>query len=194
MAQNFPGPYEVRIFYVVSLREHVAKLNVTPSSEPSPGDPFTSISCLDRNGSPRVLSVQVGLLVDEMDNWLNSTDADILRAELWKYEPESFDSSFVSTYDLSVAGASATATVPASQIIWTFRTGAGGSMRFTMLDVVTPPGVSVYPPYGGITASMAALFLDDTTVFHARDDSHPFANSGFHPGQNERLFKRIYRT
>lgn len=193
MAANFPGPYEVRIFYTTQLRQHVMKLNCTLTADPTPGDEFIDITAVTKGGGTRNLELGTLAVVTVVRPFLNTVTGEVNRAELWKYEPESFDSQFISVMDIALAGTAAGATLPATQSIWTFRTIGGGSMRFNILETDVAPAVTVYPPFAGRTNDVAVAMLSTNTIFHARDDTFPFAAVAYHPGQNERLFKRIYR-
>jgi|SRR3990172_6090248 len=193
MALNFPGPYDVRIFYTVSAREHVQKLNVSLASTPDPGDPFSGITATTRVGGTRALDDAVDDWVAVIDNYFNSTDASFVRAELWQYETESFDAHFVTTYDISAPGISAIATVPASQVTWTFRTLEGGVMRVTLLDTQSGVALPDYPPYSSAAQDVADFVTASDNPWLGRDGSYPFANIAVSYGQNEALFRKVYR-
>jgi hypothetical protein len=126
--------------------------------------------------------------------FMSSADADFVTAELWDYEPESFDASFVAAYEIAEAGTSGNATVPASQFMFTFRTQEGGVMKVNLMDAAVSPGQPITPPYTGSTLAFASMFTDPDAPFLARDTSYPIANIRAYPGQNEALFKKIYRV
>jgi hypothetical protein len=195
MTTNFPGPYEVRINYVVATRPHQQRLNLRVDGTPVAGvDDFTTIDALRRDDAPFALDGEVDDWVDLMKVFYNSTDADFTNAELWKYEPLSFDASFVAAYDIGVAGTSGTSTQPASQIIATFRTQEGGIMKINLMDVVTSPGQPITPPYAGSVAALFNPVVNGTVPWLARDTSYPIAHIRTYPGQNEALFKKIFRV
>lgn len=194
MALNYPGPYQVRIFYTVSSRVHVCALNVQMSVEGVAGDPFSDFIPLQRNGSAvTTLDTHVDNFVTVAKVFLNSGQS-FNYAELWKYTPDSFEADFISSYTIGVAGTAGAATKSASQMIWTFRTQEGGSMRVVLMDTVTDAGVTV--PYGSMdtnTKALADAITGGTNVWIARDTSYPFNAISMFPGQNEALFKKIYR-
>ena len=194
MALNFPGPYAVRIFYTVSTFVHKMELNCRISGTPSPGDNFPTIDILNRSGGTTQLDAAVDAWVDLIKVKLH-TSASIDRAELWKYEPDSFEALFVSTYDISVNGTNGTAPVLASQLVYGFRTEEGGIMKINIMEASQAPGDSVAPAnYGAGDAAIAAAVIAANAPWIARDTSYPFASIAFHPGQNERLFKKRYRS
>jgi hypothetical protein len=194
MALNYPGPYEVRINYVVASRPHQQRLNVRIDGTPVAGvDDFTTIDALRRDDAPFALDAEVDAWVDLIKVFLPSAGGDIVNAELWKYTPDSFDADFVAAYDISVAGTNGSANTPASQLIWTFRTQEGGIMKVILMDVSTTPGLPVTPPYTGSTLALANAIVNGTSPWLARDTSYAIANIAMYPGQNEALFKKIYR-
>jgi hypothetical protein len=194
MALNYPGPYQVRIFYSVSSRVHVVALNVQMSVEGSVGDPFSDFIPLQRNGSAvTTLDTHVDNFVTVAKPFIN-TGQDFDFAELWKYTPDTFEADFISSYTLGVAGTSGSATKNASQLIWTFRTQEGGSMRVVLMDTTYDQAITV--PYGSMDTPTKALADDitaGTNVWLARDTSYPFNSIAMFPGSNEALFKKIYR-
>jgi len=194
MAINYPGPYQVRIFYTISTRTHVVRLNVNLAADPLPGDAFSTINAVQRNGTNIPLNTAVSAFVVHWAKFFNNASVLITHAELWKYDAASFDAQFVSVFDINAPGTIAAATVQASQVILTFRTQEGGIMRIDALDTWWPQSASL--SYSGI-GTAAQLFVDaivsPTNVWLARDTSYPFSFLRLHPGQNERLFRKIYR-
>lgn len=193
MALNYPGPYEVRINYQISGLQHVMRLNCRIAGDPQPGDPMTGIQVLRRDNSNFTLSNEINDWVNLLKPYYNTAATDFQSAELWKYEPESFNADFVSTMNLSTGGSSASANVLASQLMFTFRTQLGGIMKISLMENITTPAASVFPPYVGAALALSNALVNGTSPWMARDGSYPFANIGQHPGQNEKLFKERYR-
>jgi hypothetical protein len=207
MATNFPGPYELRLFYSVTLTvggsvTHEQRFNVDCNPVPTPGDPFGNIQVLNINGSVDFLDNVVTRWVAVLEDVLNSGSSTIDYVELWKYTPGTFLSSFVSVYPIGVAGTSSSATQVAGQSIFVFRTQEGGIMKMNVLEGITA-SVGVGESYP--TMSTANKALSDTITdpdypataqgayFLARDTSYPFTLKQRFPGQNEAIYKRRYR-
>jgi len=115
--------------------------------------------------------------------------------ELWKYVPESFDASFVSTYDIGVEGATAAATVSSQQTIVTFRSTLGGIMKLSFMETVITTVARDTLPFDNATLdSVADAVVAGTVPWMARDGGYPFACIAAYPGQNEALFKRRNRS
>ena len=194
MTINYPGPYEVRIHYTSNLYKHTQRLNVKLSTDPAPGTTFDLIDALRRDDAELALDSQVDAWINLIKAIYNTTQATFDYAELWKYEPQSFDASFISAYAISVAGTSATTATLGGQYVATFRTTEGGVMRLSFEEAAIAAGVP--QPYGSMSAAMQAI-VDavqlGTSVWLARDSSYPFVLLRGLPGVNERTWKKRYR-
>ena len=199
MAINYPGPYELRLQYTCSISsvvlEHEARYNVELEADPDPGETFDNINVLTRNNPPEQLDTAVDAWVALLDDLFNSSNTSFVLAELWKYEPLSFDASFVGIYDISAPGTSGSANTGAGQTIYVFRTAEGGIMKLATMEGIQS-GLAPLS-YAGLTVAQKALVdwvLGDGNFFIGRDTSEPIAFKGAFPGQNEAVFKRRYRA
>lgn len=200
MAANFPGPYQLRLFYNVApaalpAMDHVLQLNCDPTTDPDIGDAFSTIALNTQAGATTPLDTAVDGLEAVFEDLFSVTDTAIDRAELWKFEPLTFESSFVSTYPIAGAGTDGGNDFSAGQTIYTFRTEEGGFMRVTLQEPRLSPGESVL--YGNLGAASLA-FVDyflaaATNVWLGRDTSYPLVFHKLHPGQSEALFKARFR-
>lgn len=202
MAINFPGPYEIRLFYSVAVAgftayQHVAKYNTDVAGTPDPGTPPNEVLITRRIASLDPADDMMDAVVDE---WIALIDAywsnacTFQRAELWSYEPESFDGQFITSYDIGVTGVSPTAIVPASEVIHTYRTLEGGVMKLNFEEVSVAAGAQqALGTAGGVTGEVRDFILSTANWILARDTSYPFAAMFYSPGQNERTFKKRYR-
>ncbi|HET8669986.1 MAG TPA: hypothetical protein VFM05_04985, partial [Candidatus Saccharimonadales bacterium] len=114
--------------------------------------------------------------------------------ELWKYAPESFDATFISSYAVGLAGTSGSTVVTAGQDIFVFRTGEGGVMKLNFMESVNVVGAPDTPPLA--SAALIAIYdfiLGSGNAFIGRDGAMPFAMTARYPGTNEALFKRRLR-
>lgn len=192
MATNYPGPYQLRIFYSVPLsgggsRNHIHRINANLSALGDPGDPFTEFSILRADGSSTGLSNVVGAYLADIAEFF-VTGASIYAVELWEYEPGTNDATFITAESFSVTGEIAGATVNDSQIIATFRTAGGGTMRLELLDTVVQPQLPDRPPLS-ITAAddWLNVFATGSGWALGRDNTYPIALLGLYPGLNSRL-------
>lgn len=202
MAINYPGPYEIRIIYTVTISSiaitHVQRLNCDVAGTPDPGTPPDEVLITRRIASLDPADDMMDAVVDEWITLIreiyNTTGTQFVRAELWKFDEESFDGVFVTSYDVGVGGNSASATQGASQTIYTFRTIEGGIMRLSFMETIHAPIAA--SPLSGLTGATGAIrdfIIGDTNWVLARDTSYPFASMNWSPGQNEAVFKKRYR-
>lgn len=200
MTLNFPGPYELRIFYDTTVGStvipHEQRLNVKCQSDPSPGALFSAINIVAGDNTVSDLQTEVDAWVALMKA-LFHTSSNINYAELWKYTPGTFLASFISTYNIAVAGTSGSATASATASIFVFRTIEGGLMKVQVMEGVRAATTRLAA--AGLNASEAALvaYVLDPALgqfFLGRDTSYPFAFTYMYPGQHEALWKKRFRT
>lgn len=192
---NFSGPYQIRIFYTVAGRDHRQSINCDVQGSPVVGSDFSTITLETKDSVGVAADTAIDAWIDVIDGRFNLTDAVFNRAELWKYVPLSEDASYVATYAIGAAGNTAGATVPAGEIIMTFRTQEGGIMKVSFQDTSMPAGSSqAYPPTDGGDEDIMDYVVADDTWMLAKDTSYPIVPLALHPGQNERAFKKIYRS
>lgn len=171
------------------------RLNCDVDGSPAPGDPFSGIDVLRRDGTPFALDSEVDDWVDLIKLLFNSGAGNTIDyAELWKFTPGTFDAAFVSTYPIAVAGTSGSGTVPAGQVIVTFRSQLGGVMKLNFMETVIAQTTPDTLPFAnaGLDA-IADAVVAGTVPWMARDNGYPFACIAAYPGVNEALFKRRYR-
>lgn len=195
---NYPGPYQLRVFYNSSFNgviyDHVATLNIDLDAEFTPGDDFDTVDVMLRNDTTLQLDTFTDNLVTEMQPFLNSGVANILRAELWKYASGSYDAAFQSVYDISLTGTSGSAVVPDSQTIWSMRSQAGGHGFFEILHTSIAAGAKVsYAAAPAIAQSMFNFLAGAATGCLARDGSYFFSPLYYLPGASEHFFKKRLR-
>lgn len=197
MALNYPGPYQVRIFYTTTVSSiainHVQALNIALDGDPLPGDDFDTITPL-YDGSPITDSLK-----DVVDAWvllmkaiLSSGGGNTIdRAELWRYDALSFDSTFISAYSLAIAGTSGSAIVSGGQSIVTMRTKLGGVFKLSFMEtVIAAGGVDSGTISNASLESMVAGIEAGDFPWIGRDGGTPFVRINHYPGINEALWKR----
>lgn len=200
MALNFPGPYEVRLFYTTSPAgftgiQHVAKYNIALDADPPVGEDFANINARMRNTGTIALDTWVDSWVALLLQLVSSAGGNTIDlAELWKYTPGTFDASYVASYSIALAGLSGAPPVPAGQAIQTYRTQEGGIMKLSFMETGLVTAVRDAPPFTPVASeNIRQAVIADTNCWLARDTSYPIAAIGNFVGQNEALFKRRYR-
>lgn len=201
MTFNYPGPYELRINYTVTngtiVVPHQQRLNVRCDGSPAPGDLFSTINFLDRSDSSIIANTAVDAWVNLIKiRWVANVANNIVNCELWKYEPESFEGTFISARDIAVAATGTGTTVAAGQELYTFRTQEGGVMKLSFMQ--SREAVGAPKSYAALNADQKAIVdyvIDsDDALWLGRDTSYPVAFMRMFPGQNEALFKKVFRV
>jgi len=123
------------------------------------------------------------------------TSTEFIRFELWKYPVAGFDAQYIATANVTVVGLSAVATSPAHQMTLTFRSAAGGVMRLQFMETVyVLNNKNTFPTGITVIDALATYTIGSTSVIQARDDSRPVASLRASFGQNEKLFRKRFRT
>lgn len=196
---NYDGQYEVRIIYDCTptgflIMEHTLTFDVLPTGAPDPGDEFSTISIETRKADVMFLSDAIDDFVAGMAA-IYSTASTIIRAELWYIPEGTFAGTFISTYPIDTAGTAVSTANVAQQMTMTFRSIGGGSGRLQFMEpVTTGNGVQSYPYSPTTYNAIADLVTGDGGFIIARDNTFMFANIHLNAGQNERLFRKRFRS
>lgn len=200
MTSNFPGPYQIRYYYTVTPTAHVAlqhvlQWNCDITGTIPVGTNFNIIPCVRRQGADTMLDDVITSLNAVFRPMFNSVTTAISHAELWKFDAGTFDGSFVSTEDISLAATGAGTDVVWSEQIYTYRSQEGGVMKVHLMEGDNAPGGPLdYADMNAATQAFTDWWTDDATSYSlARDTSYPMAFMRMFPGQSEALFKRRSR-
>lgn len=196
---NYDGQYEVTIVYDTEptgfpVLEHTMTFDVLPITTVVPGLDFSDIEIELRNGATSFLDTAVDALVTGLVA-LYPASANIIRGEL-NYIPEgTFAKTFISSYPIGAAGTNVADSQIAYQATYTFRSIGGGSARLQLMESSIISNSKVSYPYSSAALNAIPDLLTATTGFMiARDNTFVFSNLHLSSGQNERLFRKRYRT
>ena len=198
MPANFPGPFELRMFYTTTISSipltHVAKYNCDVDGA-VPGALFSAMNIKTRDGSNPTLAAFCTTWTNLVKAAYSSGAGNAIDYyELWQVAPLSFDASFISALAQAISGTNGGTTKNASQVILTFRTTEGGIMKLNFMESVQDFGIKDTPPYSNAQyEAIATHILGGGNAFLGRDTSAPFASIAMFPGQNEALFKQRFR-
>lgn len=193
MATNFPGPYEVRLFYTTSGLQHQARYNCFADASPTPGTASNAINLVQKDASLINLETAV-------DDWIAllapvfNTAATFDRAELWQYEVGTTNATFIAAWTIGSNGSSATSPNLAHQDTLTWRTLEGNILKVVLLD-----GISISKDQVSYAADLPAFkAIADYVVSNddwiiGKDTSFPVAYIRRSGGENEALARRRYR-
>jgi hypothetical protein len=198
MAQNFPGPYEMRFFYEATVLartfEHTFRLNVDCIGSPDVGDNSAGIDLETYIGGGRGMEDFADDLVNVIKTQFN-TGVTFNRVELWQYAASSFDATFITSYTQGISGTSGAATVPASQNIYTFRTSNGGIAKLDLRHTIGGTNPAVFYPTANapIDAIFAEISDSATGCALGRDNGKLVSPLKWLGGINEKLVRELYR-
>lgn len=199
MANNYPGPYEIEFTltgWTSPVREHVMRFSVVALSSPAPGSLPTTIDIQKMNGS----SAKLNVVADQIWSFYRSvfsTGITVTGYTLWKYVTGTLAKDFISAGTVTTpAGTNAAAPVPAHQSTLTFRSANGGIMKVVVLESVQTGDarITLIPNAAGQWYQRAAAYhLSADNVAIARDDSYPVAALRVASGQNEKIWRKLFR-
>jgi len=190
------GPYLLTIDYVWDGLSHELAINCDTIGDPDVGTDPSEVVMRTKNG------VEL-LLEDSAQNWW-----DVARLffhlqtlastySLWKMNAFNDDRLFISGGVLTNPNGAniSEPNTPASQAIFTFRSGMGNIMKLVFLEGVWGANQQVPMP-SDTTAGVLALrtyVLGGTSMIMARDRSFAVAPINSSYGQNEKVWQRRFR-
>lgn len=198
MAINYPGPYEVRVNYSVPVGGttliHQHRFSLEMSVVADPGADFSEFTPLGRQGAyADDLEVYVGDYLAEVQAFYPTT-ADFNDAELWEYEPGSFNAAFRSVLTLGLNGTHGSPGAQDAQAIISFRGTLGGPLKMDFRNSIYPQGIfQTFPTSESEVNSYAGFVTTVNTPIRARDGGFAFSPLKFLPGVNEAMTKKRLR-
>lgn len=199
MVLNYPGPYELRVYYTCDASpggalQHQARFSLNLAADPDVGDDFSTIAVALRGGGTDTLDDVTDGLRNVLEDLLSAADTTIDYAELWKYVQGTFQATYVSTYAIAAAATDAGGARAAAESIWTFRTSHGGIFKCTLLDHIgSPSPPAVYADMDADNQALCDFFTHPTlAAFVGRDGGWPVVPIAVYIGQNEHVFKKRY--
>lgn len=190
--------HQMRLFYTTTissvLLEHQHNLYVNVTSDPDPGDAFSTISVVQRTGgSATLLATLTGYLTVLRPCFDAATD--ITRAELWvAATSDSEDYTYLATEVIGLSGTAGTAAQVAQQATFTFRAVNGNPMRIQLMEsYFTGNSKLSFPTSSAVANALAAALTGGTSAFVNKRGSPAIAAINFLCGQNEKLFNERFR-
>lgn len=185
---NDIAPGFVKIFYTSNSNPHVQTLPVDyDASTPTPGnDPIL----VQADGGTMTGSAAVAAWVAVFKTLFAAT-ATFTGFEFYEKTPGN-DPTFVFGDDLNIVGTNGGAVVPMEQVVYSFRTGAGGVLKIygmeasVAVNVRLPLRVSSAAPHGAI----ATYLLSGDNFIVGRDNAFPISGIYVTSKLNDALRKR----
>lgn len=195
MAVNFPGEYAVEIAYGDGTLEHTMLLSVAVVGNPAIGTNVDSIDVTKNDASTANLDISVKAFVNLVKTMFNGA---ITFGEytLWRYEPQSFDRTFISTGNIGESGTASGSTNLAGQHTTSFRSNMGGIARITFLESAFTSRDKVKASANTATnyQDFITFVTGDDGFFLARDNGRLINAINFSGGENEAIFRKRFRN
>lgn len=200
MPNNLPGPYEIEFQlsgWTSPSREHVLRFSVAVVGTPPAGELPSNIDIQKMGGATAKLDV-VANQIWSFYRQVYHTSITVVGYTLWKYVSGTLAKDFVAAGTVTTpAGTSATAPIVAQQVTLTYRSANGGILKNVLIEpsLSGDARVTLVPNSAGSGIQrIAAYVLSADNVLLARDDSYPVAALRSSPGQNERVWRKIFRS
>lgn len=195
---NYPGPYEIEYTitgFTAPVREHKIRINTIAIGTPAPGTLPTAITLQKAGGGTATLAA----VADQAWSFLRQFwPAAIVCAgyQFWKYVPSTYAKDFIATGAVTNPTGTGGGVNPKHQITMTFRSANGGILKTVLLETaMTGDTQTALVPNGAGTAPQkwAAYLLSADGPAIAADDAYPILALRDSRGENERLFRKIFR-
>lgn len=195
MASNPSGPYILEIPLITADFQHELTVNCDVIGTPSPGASPLDVTLRTRSGTGGVLSGAANAFWDAVRPMFG-TNTLAATYTLWKVGVTNTEREFVSAGTLTNANGLSGTAEPAQQATFTFRSGNGGIAKVVLIEP-NAIGNTRIPLASALNAAVAAVrtwVLSDDSFLMARDRSFPVAPMNYSLGQNEKIFKRRFRS
>ncbi|HEY9664895.1 MAG TPA: hypothetical protein V6C65_41170 [Allocoleopsis sp.] len=199
MAVNLPGPYEVEYQldgWTAPIRSHLFRVNCAAIGSPVAGSLPNTIDMQKRGGGTAKLDVVANQLWEFLRLFWNNGIV-CSGYTLWKYVPGTYAKDFVAAGAVTNQAASGSAGVVAAQLTQTYRSANGGIMKIVLLETnqAGDTRVALVPnTVGTPSARLAAYLLSADSFVMARDDAFPVSPLRDARGQNESVWRKVYRS
>lgn len=197
---NFPGPYELEFVInmggVTPARVHALRINVAVVGTPVSGALLSSVTLQTAGGGTKTAQAAA----DQFWSFIRlkyAATVTCTEVRLWKYIPNTFAKDFISAGAVANNAGASGGVVNAQQETLSFRTANGSVLKIVILegnlagDTIT----TLTPVAAGNQAQRIAFYIMSAdNVALGRDDGYPVAAMRQALGQNERIWRKIFRT
>lgn len=195
---NLPGPYEIEFTltgFTAPVREHKIRMNVAALGSPVAGSLPSAVTIQKAGGGSAALDV----VANQAWGFIRLQYAAFILCSgytLWKYVSGTYGKDFISNGAVATPAGGGAALTIAHQVTLTFRSANGGIMKTVFLETGNTGNtqVALTPnPAGTPNQRWASYVLSADNVALAADDAYPVAALRDSRGENERVFRKVYR-
>lgn len=195
---NYPGPYEIEFTidgFTNPVRSHKIRMNVAAVGTPAPGTLPTAITIQKAGGGTATLDAVANQAWSFLRQfWPNTILA--TGYTFWRYVTGTHAKDFIATGTVTTPTGTGAGLTAKHQVTLTFRSANGGIMKSVFLETTLTGDtqVALVPNGAGNAAQKwAAYVLSADGVSLAADDAYPILALRDSRGENERLFRKIFR-
>jgi len=188
MAINSLSPAFIKFNYTRGTVKHKAVVPTKFSATPTAG---VMPSLLTHVGGAQAFNLAVG-------DWgifvrpLFGTTTTLDNAEVWYQPTPADDPIWIFTQGINLPGTSATANVPAEEVVMTFRSSNGGLFRNYFMESFLPANqVTTYGAMANPWLDYANWVIGSSGWMYARDNGKPVVCLGFKTKYNDVLRRRL---
>lgn len=198
MAANLPGPYEIEFTITGNVnpaRDHLFRGSCAVVGSPAAGSLPTAVTMQKQGGGTATLAVCANQIWEFIRLFYGNTIS-CSGYQLWKYVTGTLAKDFVSAGAVTNPAATGAGGTAAQQITQTYRSANGGIMKLVLLETNQTGNTRVtLIPNGAGTPSqrLAAYVMSADNIFLARDDAYIVAALRDSRGENESLWREIFR-
>lgn len=193
MTLYLPGPWELEFLYTEAGLTHIQRLNCQTFVEGAVGDPLSAFT-LERRANVPTSALTLATAWVNLIKPLFAATTNFTVVNLYKYNAGSLSKVFYSTATLGLVGTSGAAYSPTQQLILSFRSQLGNSVKISLLEIAT--NSQVRQPIDDAPANVQAIadFVSgaDSWIL-ARDGSYPIGQLNACYGKNDSIEKKRFR-
>jgi len=181
--------------FVTPTRSHVVRLWVMPTGSPAIGTPATSVTIQKLGGATANLQV----VADQAWSYLRLQWPASIQAtgfSLWKYVTEN-SKDYISGGSLAAPAGTGGGVTLAGQCTLTFRHALGGIGKIVLIESANAGDTqlaSLANAAGTAAQKLTAYLMSSDSPMVALDNSFPITPLRDSRGQNEAIWRKIYRS
>jgi hypothetical protein len=155
------APGYVRVTYSGVLFPHHITIPVKYDGTPVPGtEPNVLTKSTD---SVAVHSALANLLAPMLTFFHTTTNFGL--AEAHTVDPTTGEDQFIYAWNVGLSGSSASAIIPASETVFTFKSNLGTLYRLYLMEGVSAPNQKITPPLPGASGTLADFVAGDDSIY-----------------------------
>lgn len=197
MANSRVGNYQLQFSisgYASPIRSHLHGVYVLPTTSPMPGTPVADIACQLRGGGSDDLQSVADLYASFLRNFYPASIS-VENFTLWRYVTQNQKDFIAGGTAVPTTSGSGTAVV-AQQVTFTYRTAGGSILKQVFLEpniAGDAKGAMIPNAVGNTVQRMGAYVLSASSAVIGVDNTFPVAPLFAAYGENERVWRKIYR-